>query len=104
VKLNCDYLAVSFPKSGADMLHGARADARRGRRAFLIAKIERAEASRQSALVDIMHGSDGIMVARGDLAVEVGDASVAGAAEEDDPPRARATTSSHHRHADDGSR
>jgi pyruvate kinase len=75
-KLNADYLAVSFPKSGADMYMARELMRAAGGRAFLIAKIERAEAVGEKALVDIMHGSDGIMVARGDLAVEVGDASV----------------------------
>jgi len=75
-KLNCDYLAVSFPKTGADMYMAKELMRAAGGRAFLIAKIERAEAVGEAALIDIMHGSDGIMVARGDLAVEVGDASV----------------------------
>lgn len=73
-ELQVDFVAVSFPKSGADMrlardlLHGA------GSNALLIAKIERAEAI--PALEDILHASDGAMVARGDMAVEVGDAAV----------------------------
>ncbi|TMH88353.1 MAG: pyruvate kinase [Betaproteobacteria bacterium] len=76
VKIQADYLAVSFPKSGADMYMARELMRAAGGRAFLIAKIERAEAVAESALVDIMRGSDGIMVARGDLAVEVGDAAV----------------------------
>src|ERR1700704_4394876 len=76
VKLQADYLAVSFPKSGADMYMARELMRAAGGKAFLIAKIERAEAVAESALLDIMRGSDGIMVARGDLAVEVGDASV----------------------------
>src|SRR4051794_4960419 len=76
VKLQADYLAVSFPKSGADMYMARELMRAAGGKAFLIAKIERAEAVGESALIDIMRGSDGIMGARGDLAVEVGDASV----------------------------
>jgi pyruvate kinase len=75
-KLQADYLAVSFPKSGADMYMARELMRAAGGKAFLIAKIERAEAVGESALIDIMRGSDGIMVARGDLAVEVGDAAV----------------------------
>jgi pyruvate kinase len=73
-KLNVDYLAISFPKSGADMYMARELLRAAGGRAMLIAKIERAEAI--PALEDIMQACDGIMVARGDLAVEVGDAAV----------------------------
>src|SRR5437899_10756655 len=76
VKIQADYLAVPFPKSGADMYMARELMRAAGGNAFLIAKIERAEAVSETALVDIMRGSDGIMVARGDLAVEVGDAAV----------------------------
>jgi pyruvate kinase len=75
-KMQADYIAVSFPKSGADMYMARELMRAAGGKAFLIAKIERAEAVAEGALLDIMRGSDGIMVARGDLAVEVGDASV----------------------------
>jgi pyruvate kinase len=75
-KINADYLAVSFPKSGADMYMAKELMRASGGKAFLIAKIERAEAVGDAALKDIMNACDGIMVARGDLAVEVGDASV----------------------------
>ena len=75
-RIQADFLAVSFPKSGADMYMARELMRAAGGKAFLIAKIERAEAVGAAALIDIMRGSDGIMVARGDLAVEVGDASV----------------------------
>jgi pyruvate kinase len=75
-KIQADFLAVSFPKSGADMYMARELMRAAGGKALLIAKIERAEAVGEAALIDIMRGSDGIMVARGDLAVEVGDASV----------------------------
>ncbi|MEO5692258.1 MAG: pyruvate kinase [Usitatibacter sp.] len=73
-QLNVDYVAVSFPKSGADMYMARELLRAAGGKAMLIAKIERAEAI--PALAEIMHACDGIMVARGDLAVEVGDAAV----------------------------
>jgi pyruvate kinase len=74
----CDYLAVSFPKSATDMemarqLAAVAGEAFRHKPA-MIAKIERSEAIPQ--LEAILDASDGIMVARGDLAVEVGNAAV----------------------------
>src|SRR5947208_9612506 len=75
-KIKVDYLAVSFPKSSGDMVMARQLLRAAGGEAFLIAKIERAEAVEPKALIDIMSACEGIMVARGDLAVEVGDASV----------------------------
>ena len=75
-KINADYLAVSFPKAGRDMYMARELSRAAGGKALLIAKIERAEAVERAALEDILMASDGIMVARGDLAVEVGDAAV----------------------------
>jgi pyruvate kinase len=72
--LRADFLAVSFPKSGADMFMARELLRAAGGHALLIAKIERAEAIH--ALDEILEASDAIMVARGDLAVEVGDAAV----------------------------
>ncbi len=74
--LHADFLAVSFPKSGADMYMARELMRAAGGNALLIAKIERSEAVTNEALKDIMKACDGIMVARGDLAVEVGDAAV----------------------------
>ena len=75
-KLKADFLAVSFPKNGADMYMARELMRAAGGNAMLIAKIERTEAVTNEALADIMKACDGIMVARGDLAVEVGDAAV----------------------------
>jgi len=72
--LNVDYVAVSFPKSGSDMRLAKELLVAAGSDALVIAKIERVEAVEN--LEDILHATDGVMVARGDLAVEVGDAAV----------------------------
>ena len=74
--IGTDYLAVSFPKNKEDMYMARQLLRATGSHALLIAKIERTEAI--SALAEIIDASDGIMVARGDLAVEVGNASVPG--------------------------
>ena len=76
VAIAADFLAVSFPKNGADMYMARELMRAAGGHALLIAKIERSEAVTNEALTDIMKACDGIMVARGDLAVEVGDAAV----------------------------
>ncbi len=74
--LQADYLAVSFPKNKEDMYMARQLLRAAGGSALLIAKIERAEAI--TFLSEIIDSSDGIMVARGDLAVEVGNATVPG--------------------------
>jgi pyruvate kinase len=74
--IEADYLAISFPKSREDMYMARSLLRAAGGKAQLIAKIERAEAI--DALAEIIDASDGIMVARGDLAIEVGNASVPG--------------------------
>ncbi|ARU03440.1 pyruvate kinase [Comamonas serinivorans] len=78
MQLQADYVAVSFPKTATDMEMARQlanvAGAEFRHKPFLIAKIERAEAIPR--LEEILAASDGIMVARGDLAVEVGNAAV----------------------------
>ncbi len=69
-----DFIAVSFPKNAADMYMARELARASGGKALMIAKIERYEAI--DNLEEILKASDGIMVARGDLAVEVGDATV----------------------------
>jgi pyruvate kinase len=75
-QLEADYVAVSFPKNKEDMYMARQLLRAAGGHALLIAKIERAEAI--GALDEIIEASDGIMVARGDLAIEVGNAAVPG--------------------------
>ncbi|MDR1162769.1 MAG: pyruvate kinase [Candidatus Accumulibacter sp.] len=73
-QIGADFLAVSFPKSASDMYMARQLMLANGGHALTIAKIERVEAV--AALGEILDASDGIMVARGDLAVETGDAAV----------------------------
>jgi len=75
-QIEADYLAVSFPKNKEDMYMARQLMRAAGGKSLLIAKIERAEAI--TYLDEIVEASDGIMVARGDLAVEVGNAAVPG--------------------------
>jgi pyruvate kinase len=78
MSFQADYVAVSFPKNATDMEMARQlcnvAGAEFKHKPGLIAKIERAEAIPH--LESILVASDGIMVARGDLAVEVGNAAV----------------------------
>ncbi len=78
MSFQADYIAVSFPKSPTDMIMSRQlaniAGEPHKHKAQMIAKIERAEAI--PLLQEILDASDGIMVARGDLAVEVGNAAV----------------------------
>ncbi|MEJ8838772.1 pyruvate kinase [Ramlibacter sp. AN1133] len=78
MSFQADYVAVSFPKNATDMEMARQlcnvAAAEFRHKPALIAKIERAEAIPN--LEQILKASDGIMVARGDLAVEVGNAAV----------------------------
>ena len=73
-ELKADYMAVSFPRTAED-LHEARYLLQEaGGYAGIVSKIERAEAL--EVLEDIIEASDAVMVARGDLGVEIGDAEL----------------------------
>src|SRR2546421_8915314 len=69
-----DYIALSFVRSAADVRDLRELIAQAGSRARVIAKIEKAEAV--EALDDVLGQTDAVMVARGDLGVEIGPASV----------------------------
>lgn len=73
-QLGADFIAVSFPRNAED-IHAARALIKQANGTTgIIAKIERTEAV--SAVDEIIEASDGIMIARGDLGVEIGDAEL----------------------------
>lgn len=74
--IGVDFLAVSFPRSAEDMHEARRLLREAGGQADLVAKIERAEALRN--LDGLIEASEAVMVARGDLGVEIGDAELPG--------------------------
>lgn len=69
-----DYVAISYPRSRADMDEARALLGDKHKKVGLVAKVERTEAVEN--LDEIIIASDGVMVARGDLAVEIGDAQV----------------------------
>jgi pyruvate kinase len=74
VALEVDFIAVSFPRFAADMEEARTLVKEAGGLQLLVAKIERAEALPN--LESIVKASDVVMVARGDLGVEIGDAEL----------------------------
>ncbi|WP_240618228.1 pyruvate kinase, partial [Halomonas heilongjiangensis] len=79
IDIGVDYLAVSFPRSAADMREARALLGEAGKEIGLVAKLERAEAVADEATLDgIIEASEAVMVARGDLGVEIGDAQLIG--------------------------
>jgi pyruvate kinase len=74
VRLNADYIAVSFPRHADDIKEARILLKAQGGKPGIIAKIERAEAI--ANLDNIIEASDAVMIARGDLGVEIGDAEL----------------------------
>jgi len=72
--IKADYLAVSFPSRAEDVEEARRLFHDAGGHGGIVSKIERAEAIEN--IEEIVRASDVIMIARGDLAVEIGDAAV----------------------------
>lgn len=74
IRLNADYIAVSFPRNADDIKEARILLKAAGGNPGIIAKIERAEAI--DNIEGIIQASDAVMVARGDLGVEIGDAEL----------------------------
>lgn len=78
-EIGVDYLAISFPRNGDDMRYARKLAQQAGLQARLVAKVERAETVATDESIDeIILASDAIMVARGDLGVEIGDSELVG--------------------------
>jgi len=76
VGMGVDFIAVSFPRTARDMLEARQLVTDAGGDCALVAKIERSEALQE--LEELVAASDVVMVARGDLGVEIGDAELPG--------------------------
>lgn len=76
VKLEVDYVAISFPRNAQDIQQALQLLQEAGSDAGVIAKIERAEAIEEHTLDAMIQASAAVMVARGDLGVEIGDAAL----------------------------
>jgi pyruvate kinase len=74
LSLGVDYVALSFVREAKDVIDLREIIERHGSPARVIAKIEKAEAV--EVLEDVLDASDAVMVARGDLGVEIGPALV----------------------------
>lgn len=76
-EIGADYLALSFPRSAEDVEYCRSLASKAGLDCSIVSKVERAEAVADDATLDgIILASDVIMIARGDLGVEVGDAQL----------------------------
>ncbi|WP_321324937.1 pyruvate kinase [Thiomicrorhabdus sp.] len=76
-EIKADYLALSFPRSAEDVEYCRSLASKAGLNCSIVSKVERAEAVADDATLDgIILASDVIMIARGDLGVEVGDAQL----------------------------
>ncbi|HEY9017820.1 pyruvate kinase [Thiomicrospira sp.] len=76
-KIDADYLALSFPRSAEDVEYCRTLASQAGLNCSIVSKIERAEAVADDETLDgIILASDVVMIARGDLGVEVGDAQL----------------------------
>jgi pyruvate kinase len=72
--MKADYVAISFPRSAADIEEARTLLREAGGHGAIVAKIERAEAL--DVLEEIVEAADAVMIARGDLGVEIGDAEL----------------------------
>lgn len=78
-EIGVDYVAVSFPRTGEDIELARNLLRQAGSDAKIIAKVERAEVVvSDEAMADVVKAADAVMVARGDLGVEIGDAQLMG--------------------------